>query len=339
MFRKLLPVFSLLISASGFADAIDVSVSGRALIGQGVPTLNVHILEPIAGFRVKLNRSDGKPVDIKGGGKPGVTRALQLDQPEGTFTYQGELTVNFPDGTTSSMPLQFETELFGPLRMKLEKGDVKVDERKVTFRISRPAGKAHVKVLMDTGKVVMDDDVLFNGEPADSPLEITWPQAPGKVMKIHIQAYDTSTFFTGVEIFPWQVDIPHEEVNFDSGKWDIRQQEQGKLDKSFALIREAVTKYGRLADIKLYIAGHTDSVGSTASNRTLSLNRARSIGAYLRKKGLRIPVLYEGFGEEALLVGTPDETDEQANRRAEYIIAVEAPHLKNPPFAPSWQRL
>jgi hypothetical protein len=50
-------------------------------------------------------------------------------------------------------------------------------------------------------------------------------------------------------------------------------------------------------------------------------------------------VLYEGFGEEALLVSTPDETDEPKNRRAEYILSIDDPTTPNVPFPPRWQRL
>jgi outer membrane protein OmpA-like peptidoglycan-associated protein len=329
-----------LTAAAAWADAVYVSLANqRAMLGQNVPSVNVQILEPIAGFWLKLKRSDGKDVQVKGGGRPGQTRVLDLTQPEGKFEYEGELLVNLPNGDESRMPLKFEAALFGPLRMKFDKKDFDLEKRKAVFRLSRPASKAHVKVLMDTGKVAMDGEVNFNGEAADTPLEVTWPEAKGKVMTVNIQGFDTETFFTGVEISPWQVDIPHEEVNFDSGKWDIRPEEREKLDKSSNAIDEAVTKYGRLAEIKLFIAGHTDTVGPNASNRTLSLNRARSIGGYFKKKGLRIPVLYEGFGEEALLVQTADETAEAKNRRAEYIIAIENPETKNAPFAPKWQRL
>jgi outer membrane protein OmpA-like peptidoglycan-associated protein len=337
--RSCLLPLALLASSPVWAEAVDVSLNGRALAGQGVPQVNVHILEPIKGFQLKLKRSDGTELSIKGGGGPGQTRVIDLDQPEGKFNYSGELIAHFPDGSSSSMPLQFDTEMYGPLKMKMEKDDVDVAGRKVTFRLTRPAGKANVKVLMDTGRYAMDGDVNFNGEPADTPLEVTWPEVSGKVMKIAIKAYDTSTFFTGVEVFPWQVDIPHEEVNFDSGKWEIRAEENEKIDKSFRAISEAVSKYGKLADIKLFIAGHTDTVGANAGNRTLSLNRARSIGAYFRKRGVRIPILYEGFGEEALLAPTPDETAEVRNRRAEYIISVEQPALKNSPVQAKWQRL
>lgn len=321
------------------ADAVYVSLTPRALIGKGLPAVNVQIQEPIAGFRLLLTRSDGKTVDIKGGGRPGQTRVLELAQPEGTFGYKGELAVNLPNAQSFTMPLEFEASLLGPLRIKVEKGDVDIAKRSLRFRLNRAAAKAHLKVIMDTGRTVMDDDVMLGGAAPGTPIELSWPQAPGKVMKMALQGFDAEGFFDGVELSPWQVDIPHEEVNFDTGKWDIRPNESPKLDKSLGLIQDAVAKYGTLAELRLYVAGHTDTVGDSASNRTLSLNRARSIGAYFRKKGLRIAIFYDGFGEEALAVPTADETDEARNRRAEYIIAIENPNVERAPVPPRWQRL
>ncbi|MBK7863038.1 MAG: OmpA family protein [Archangiaceae bacterium] len=325
--------------ATLLTDAIDVSVTTRPELKKGLPTVHVHILEPIAGFRLKLKRSDGKEVDVKGGGRPGVTRDIELAQPEGKFTWNGELSVNFPNGTTQAMPLTFDTELYGQLRLTLKKEDVDLANRKLRFSMNRPAAKAELKVLMDTGKTAFDGEVPFNGEAPGSLLEVTWPERTGRIMKIWLKVFDKTELFDGVELSPWQIDIPHEEVQFDSGKADVRDSETAKLDKSYGLIRDAVLKYGSLAELKLYIAGHTDTVAAKDFNRTLSLNRARAIGQYFKKKGLTISIYAEGFGEEALKVLTADDTDEQANRRADYFISIDPPTVTNATFAPKWQRL
>lgn len=329
----------LFAGAAWAADAVDVSLSGQALAGQGYPAVIVDVYEPIKGFELRLQRSDGQAVRIGGKGKPNTSHRLELRQPEGRFHYKGELLVLMPDGSKSSLPLEFDAELFGPPKISFDKKDFDLKERRMVFRLSRPASHAEVKVLMDTGQVAFDGRVGFGNAPAGSPLEVTWPDAPGRVMKIELRAYDTMTYFSGIELFPWQVDIPHEEVNFDTNKWDVRADQAPKLDNSLRQIVEAVRKFGHLATLRLYVAGHTDTVGTTESNRTLSLNRARSISAWFRKRGLRIPVYYEGFGEEALMISTPDNTDEPRNRRAEYIIAVEDPVLKVTPFPPKWRKL
>lgn len=339
---KLIPsiaVAALIWPALAAADAVSVGLNGRAQIGKSLPYLEIAIHEPIAGFKVHLTRSDGKTLDLKGGGRPGQVRRIELQQPEGKFHYTGELTVVFKSSEPASMPLDFDAELWGPLKLTLDKKDVDLVNRTVKLRANRPVVKAAVQVVMDTGAVAMDREIPIDNDTAGAPFEISWPKDEKRVMKIAIRAYDASTFFDGVEIFPWQVDIPHEEVNFDSGQWDIRADEEPKLEQSLQRIGEAVRKYGHLANLRLYIAGHTDTVGTEASNRTLSLNRARAIGAWFRKHGLRVPIFYEGFGEQALLVSTADETDEPKNRRAEYIIAVEEPTLARTPFPPNWRKL
>ncbi|MDY7229974.1 OmpA family protein [Hyalangium rubrum] len=316
-----------------------MTLEGRAALGQGMPALKVHILEPIAGLELKLKRSDGQTLEQKGSGRPGTTKAFPLEQPEGRFHYEGELTVRFTDADPGTMPLSFDAELLGPLKLAVAREDLDLAARKLRFTLSRPAGKAKVTVWMDTGKKAMDEEVPFKGQPAGTPLEVSWPAEEGRVLRISLQAYDTSEFYTGVDLYPWQVDIPHEEVNFPSGSAEILAAERGKLDHSQKLVAEAVTRYGRFAALRLYVLGHTDTVGATDANRELSLQRARSIAAYFRKRGVKLPIFYEGFGEQSLRVSTPDETAEASNRRAEYIIAVEDPALTQAPFNPQWRKL
>lgn len=333
-------LLAALLPALALADSVNVSLTTAALKGKGLPAVHIEILEPIAGFKLTLAKDGGKPQQWKGGGKPGVTRTIELTQPEGVAKWAGELVINLPNGTTGTMPLEFETELVGPLSLAVDMDkDVDIPGRKLHFSLNQPISKVHLTVLMDTGVTVVDDDIAFNGEAAGTKLEVSWPEAKGQVMKINLRAWARSNLYTDVELTNWHVDIPHDDVAFASGKWDVSAEEAVKLEASFKLIQDAVEKYGSLAQIRLFVVGFTDTVGPTAANRTLSFNRARSIGAWFRKRGLRIPVLVEGLGEEALLVGTPDEQDEPKNRRARYVIAIDDPPLRNAPFPPKWQRL
>jgi outer membrane protein OmpA-like peptidoglycan-associated protein len=337
-----LPLVVFLAPAFALAqESVDVSVTSNPKPGQGVPAVHVRINEPIAGFELKLQRSDGHKVQVRGGGEPGVTRTLQLEQPEGRFHYTGELVVVMPDNTRDSMTLDFDTELASRLTMNFNRyKDVDTENRRLVFRLNRPAARAEVKVIMDTGQYAMNDEVRFNGEPPGSPLEVQWPEAPGQVIKIAVRAWDDSKQFVGMEVFPGYVEIAHEDVNFDTGKWEIRSDQEPKLEKSYREISQKLSIYGRTVKTRLYIIGHTDRVGSTDSNRTLSLQRARSIAEWFRRRGVGISAFYyEGFGEQALRVGTPDETPEERNRRAQYLIAVDDPTVEGAPFQPKWRKL
>lgn len=338
--RRVTFLAALLVGGLAAADTVEVSIDNRTMLGKGLPAVKVHILEPIAGFRLQLTRDDGHRLDVKGGGKPGVTRTIDLPQGEGVVRWTGELSVNLPRGDVATMPLEFETQVVGRLRFSFDKEkDIDLPGRQVRFRLNQPADRALLRVLMDTGSYAFDGEVPLEGAPAGSELKLSWPEVPGRVMKVFVRVWAQSQQYDGVELTPWQIDIPHEEVNFESGRWDVGPNEQHKLDDSLKLISDAVTKFGALASLRLYVAGHTDTVGTATYNRGLSLNRARAIAQYFRKKGLRIPIFYEGFGEEALMVGTADETAEAKNRRAEYLITIDEPASRALPFTPRWQRL
>ena len=122
---------------------------------------------------------------------------------------------------------------------------------------------------------------------------------------------------------------------------EIRPSEAQKLDASYQKIIDAVATVRKAEPdlaIKLYIAGHTDTVGSAADNRKLSLARARAIAAWFHDRGLPLPIAYAGFGEDAPKVRTSDNTDEPRNRRADYIVGVEPPLIARG-VAAAWHNL
>jgi outer membrane protein OmpA-like peptidoglycan-associated protein len=320
------------------ADQVTWELDLKKRPGEGDPSLTVRVHEPIARFELRLRRSDGAEVVRQGAGKPGSRHVVRLPQPEGVFRYTGELAVVGPEGERGGVTLDFSTEVLGPLALTVREEDLDLSARALRFRLSRPTAKAELTVRMDTGDVAFEGEVPFAGEAAGTPLTVTWPEAPGRVLRLSLRVWDTAGYYTGVELFPWRLDVPHEEVHFDTGRAEVRPQERPKLDASLARIREALARVQPWAGpVQLYVLGHTDSVGGTADNRALSLRRARAIAAYFQKQGLRIPLRVAGFGEEALRVATPDETPEEANRRTEYILAQQPPSLPDAPFPVNWR--
>ena len=102
--------------------------------------------------------------------------------------------------------------------------------------------------------------------------------------------------------------------------------------------RRAMGDASAKLDLQLYVGGYTDTVGDAQDNLKLSQARARSIAEYFKRKGVEIPIMYAGFGERALLVKTPDNTDEARNRRALYIVANTPPQGEGFPGG-AWRRL
>lgn len=226
-----------------------------------------------------------------------------------------------------------------PLRLEIDRAKVDLEARQFVLVMSRPAKKVRVRVLDVEGGVIAEQEIPFGGEPAGTPLQVAWtPVREAPVARVEVWGYDTSGYWAGMAIIPWSIRIPHEEVLFDTGKAVIKPAEESKLEASFALVQKALAKHRDLGPIALFIAGHTDTVGSEASNMTLSRMRAKAIAAWFGARGLAIPVAYAGFGESVPAVKTADGVDEPRNRRVDYILAIEPPRIRKSGEPARWQR-
>lgn len=244
-----------------------------------------------------------------------------------------------PNATEAAKALQAKGPK-APLQIDLDRSKVDLAQHRLELKLSRDAAKVTIKVVGDSGTVLADQVHEFGGQRAGTPLIITWaPSREEPVAKIELFAYDTEGYYKGVALTPWSVTIPHEDVTFATGSSQIEAAERPKLESSYAKISAALAKHESLGRVTLYVAGHTDSVGTESSNLRLSQQRALAIATWFRKRGLKINVAYEGFGETSLLVKTPDEVDEARNRRVDYILSLDDPTFKTSGFRPAWKRV
>lgn len=68
------------------------------------------------------------------------------------------------------------------------------------------------------------------------------------------------------------------------------------------------------------LTGHTDTYGTAAYNKELSVRRAESAAQMMRGNGVQAKLRIFGKGETDLLVPTADEVREQRNRRVEIVL-------------------
>lgn len=226
-------------------------------------------------------------------------------------------------------------------RVEVDKSHA-LEEHYMEIRMSRPPGKVQLTVKTEEGAIIADVQEDFTGKPANAPLVIRWDQAKDQPTgSISLRMYDRDEHYIDQEYSAWYVPIPHEEVNFRMDSSEIDASEVPKLDAAFGKIQEVLAKdkAREHKNLTLYIAGHTDTVGNNAYNLQLSQRRAQSLARWFRQRGVRIPIAFEGFGETVLRVATPDNTDEVRNRRADYIIADDAPPMTGTTIKPAWRRV
>ncbi len=323
------------------AWSFDVRVRSTTLMeGRDRPAMVIVPDTDVREMALTLQGSGGTNVRRTGGPyRSGQEVVYEWDQPRGRQSYSGTLTVVYGSGEQGVMEPAFTIVVLEPLQVQVPREDVDLDARALKVLMSRPAGQVHISVLADTGEVIDEGFVPFSGEAPGTPLNVTWTQRDQTVIRIDVQGYDEHGFWAGVELSPWWVEIPHEEVVFDTGSYAIRSDQEPKLDHTYGLIDEAVQRYGHLVKVNLYVVGYTDTQGSPSSNMTLSDNRARSIARWLKRRGFSGDVFYQGFGESVLAVPTPDEFDEEANRRAVYVLAAEMPPISGGIPTQDWKPL
>ncbi|NOY47713.1 MAG: OmpA family protein [Chlorobi bacterium] len=100
-------------------------------------------------------------------------------------------------------------------------------------------------------------------------------------------------------------------ILFDTGKSSIKEQSEGVLKDIIAILKD-------YSKAKFAIEGHTDSVGSEASNMKLSDERAHSVMDYLVQNGIDSSRLTaKGYGESNPIAPNNTRAGRANNRRVE----------------------
>jgi OmpA-OmpF porin, OOP family len=90
-------------------------------------------------------------------------------------------------------------------------------------------------------------------------------------------------------------------------------------DSSIPLLENLYDIVNRCPGFRLEIAGHTDSIGSDASNQSISERRAASVRAWLMDKGIPISRMDAvGYGEDRPIVSNDTAENRARNRRIEF---------------------
>jgi OOP family OmpA-OmpF porin len=102
-------------------------------------------------------------------------------------------------------------------------------------------------------------------------------------------------------------------INFETGKSDIKPESQNIVDQISEMLKAN-------ASLKISIEGHTDNVGTPASNQTLSENRAKSVMNALIAKGIdRSRLSAKGWGQTKPIADNNTNENKAKNRRVEIV--------------------
>lgn len=329
----LLALACTLVSPTAHADDIEVSVNGKVLVGKGKPSVVIKVNKGLKRAHLDVRDGKGRHRQNLGPAKAGGSLTFKLPHTKaGKRAWQGELSITFSDGATGSMPLRFETQVVQMLSFKTTSTPQEIqDEHRVTIEADRTVSRLEIEAYGDEGVLIASTGKDFENAAANSPLTIDWvPGKEGPVLRLNVTVHDDAGMHRSGDFYPHLISVPHEEVVFETGKSVVRPEEAAKLSAILDEAKLQIRRYSKAVSvgggrIRLFVSGHTDSVGPPGSNQSLSRSRARAIGKWFKDHDIGVPVYVRGFGESMLKVDTPDETDEEQNRRADYQIGVRSP--------------
>lgn len=242
----------------------------------------------------------------------------------------------FAAGHTEQVQIPIEYSYGGQLSVDLSGARADLQQQTLTVSVSAAVERAEI-VAYGARKAELDRrEVPIGAGPGE--VAVPWFGDPKDVVLLDVKLHAGNSW-TSFTYSPWFLDIPHEDVLFESNASDIPGAEEWKLEATLRQLQEVLDKYGEVVPVKVYIAGCTDTVGDASHNRSLSQRRARAIASWLRSHGYDQPLYYHGFGESFLAVQTGDGVDEAANRRVLYMVSANPPPASAGVPAAQWREL
>lgn len=324
------------VAASEAQRDVEVQMVQRVPVGKQ-PSVLIIVNKPVSKVRMTL-RSKGTTVEEKHGlAKRGTKVRFKLPHKKpGDMSWRGRIDVTFTDGSTGNMPVTFTTQVVGDLNFTpaFTVEDVR-DHHRIKITADRPVAAIDVEVHGVEGDLLANTSKEFLGAKPGELLEVDWMPAKDQApYRVRIVVHDVNGFFRSMESYVFEYPVPHDDPEFATGSAAITPDEEKKLTAALDALQKVVARTQKAAKVtgspqnlaKLYIIGHTDTVGSASSNRALSQRRAVAIAQWFAKHGVRMPIYAAGVGEDMPKVATRDETPEPQNRFVEYLVSNTFPH-------------
>jgi len=257
--------------------------------------------------------------------------AINLGYPINTHKNENSLLIS-SDGETAFFASDRE-EGYGDLDLYSFKLPEQYKAQPVTYFAGKIFNKKNQAPLaakfelidLETGELVVES---FS-DPTDGKFLLSLPMGKKYALNANKEGYlfysESFNLKEGTLAEPYQKNVPLSPIEvgekiilknifFETGKYALQDESKIELNKLIEFLKANPS-------VKIEVSGHTDNVGNSEMNQTLSENRANSVAQYLHQNEImQNRISAKGFGD--LQPIATNETDEgrAQNRRTEFKV-------------------
>jgi outer membrane protein OmpA-like peptidoglycan-associated protein len=300
-------------------EAVSMEAVRFGQVGTTSPGMTFTVNQAASSLQIRVD-CGGKTQEHQGPAGVGEKIELRFDVPQGNYTCRGSLAGDFADGTSGEMPLSFTIQQLPPMKIVLAPDSLDLPGRRAGVVLDRTASKVEITALGTHGAELAKGLLPTSAKPGER-IDVEWGKPTGEPIKLRIRAFDEHGFWSELVVSVWSYAIPHEDVVFATNQSAVDPAEVYKLEAALVEAKKVVERYEGEVKVRLYVGGHTDTVGDPSMNQKLSEERALSLARWFKAAGFPGDIYFCGYGEGDLAVKTGDNVDEPQNRRAEYLLA------------------
>ncbi|MEE2786286.1 MAG: OmpA family protein [Myxococcota bacterium] len=312
----------------------------------GQARLTIRVNAALEELRLELTRAEGKTAIQRTWKRPAIGQTLTIRWmvPSGRSRWRARCDGTFSDGRQFSN-FDFDVVSVPDLDVRIDRKDLDLAHGHIFVHSNQALSKAEVQWFDQDGTETQVFEHLLQGQ--SGKIRVPLGAIPtSAIQRIEVKLYDAVQRWRSFRLVSWYVEIPHDDVNFETNSAKLHQNEAKKIDAVTARIEDEVKRFrkalgasnAQFERLNLFVAGCTDTVGSEVENLKLSRARAKTIAHYFASKKISATIFFEGFGEGLLAIPTADNVAEERNRRALYILSnVQPSGLLRP--GRKWHRL
>ncbi|WP_051203210.1 OmpA family protein [Hugenholtzia roseola] len=247
--------------------------------------------------------SDQSGIFVSADGKKGYYSDLKMDDENMFYSYLFEFELpQEAQAKTQSRYVKgtiYDAQTKRPLGAKIELYNLET-QKPESLLASDDKNGSYLFVMNEGGKYALNvnkESYLFESQSFDFSKE-----AQNLTIDFYLKKIEKGSKVVLSNIF------------FETAKWDLKSESITELDLVVKYLKENPS-------IKIEIAGHTDNVGSQASNQNLSEKRAQAVVEYLKDKGIaQERLIAKGYGQTQPAHPNDNDENRAKNRRIEFEI-------------------